>query len=169
MKKLLFPILFLILMIFLVFSVSGCFGAIKMKSLSFYVNDGAILPQYYSESKLELVPNYDDRTLAVAFSQVYPYRTAETAVEDFSTEGIIGGEYFDRYEQIVDFILKYEMPAKSKASLTEVQRVFLVNLENLRGEKYSIETLWEESDSDIETLRAFYLEVKTLLLESAPV
>lgn len=162
MKKLILAFLGILL----VFVAISCWGSPKMKSLTFLVNDGPISPEYYSESVVGIIPNYDDRTLNVTFQQTYPYKTEESEFADFTTSGSIGGEFFDRYEQIVEYVLNYES-VETEPILGA--GVFLVELQNLKGKVYSIETTVGAAIEGMDELNQFYLEVKDLLTEEAPV
>lgn len=75
----------------------------EIASISFRINDGTTLPQFYFESSLNVTPNYKNRTLNVTYSLTYPYRTEETIEEDFSASGDVGGDFFDRYLNVVDY------------------------------------------------------------------
>lgn len=99
-------LLFVVLALFL----SGC-AHYRVASLTFSFDDGAIPPQYYSEGKMEFLPDYESRSLNVNYNLRFPYRTEETPEADFTTQAVIGGIYFDRFEEIVKKLAKDDFAA----------------------------------------------------------
>ncbi len=90
-----------LLMIALTMLLFSCGGQVqKVEYLRLSMNPGTLPPAYYFESDLSFVPDYRLRSLSVYYQIVYPYGD-ETSEEDFYTEGIIGGENFDRFEEIL--------------------------------------------------------------------
>ncbi|MBU1151633.1 hypothetical protein KJ632_02270 [Patescibacteria group bacterium] len=99
----------IVLLIF-VLSLSACslpwFGeGEEIASMEFNFSNGAVSPPYFYEGKLLIEPDYEDRALVLNYQVTYPYRSEETVEEDFSGDGFVGGEFFDRFEEIVvDFV-----------------------------------------------------------------
>ena len=47
--------------------------------------------------------------MTVDYSRTFPYRTNETIEEDVKVEGaVLGGENFDKFSDVVDFVTSYE-------------------------------------------------------------
>lgn len=164
----------LFLSIFAILSVlifSSCFGKpYKVVSFFFYVDDGPVAPQYYSEANMTVTPNYEDRNLSVDFSVRYPNRTEETLENDFSTTGVVGGEFFERFNEITVFVRDYQEPENVESEDILVGGgSFKVTMEDLKGKTYDVETVWSNEDEKFESLRTFYLDVKELLMEEEQV
>ena len=81
--------------VLVIFSLSACLGGgAKVVQMEFNVDDGPVPPQYFSVSKLVVEPNYEESTLSINYSVVYPDRTEETEEEDIQTTSIVGDSYF---------------------------------------------------------------------------
>lgn len=162
MRKLSF--LFLVVAIFI---FSACMKSEKIGSIVFSVDDGPIPPQFYSVEDLQLTPTYEDRTLTVTYKQGFPNRTEETIVQDSEAQGEVGGEFFDRFEELVDFAKDYDQGA-SNSDLGIGFGVFKMSVFNESGELlYEVDSNW--SDDGISTLKDFFLDLKTLLTAEVPV
>lgn len=178
MKKILFSI-------FIVSSAmvfAGCFGgSSRVASLTFTGNDSNRIPlQYYSEIRMEILPNYKERTLNVRYTSVHPKKsevspeelTQNPAEEDVNATGSVGGEYFDRFEEVVEFVREYEVPEGLKEEVIPASSVtFSVKLENLNDKVYEISAGWEEGADkpEFEDMTTLYLDLAKLLTEEEQV
>ncbi|MFH1284446.1 MAG: hypothetical protein ABIH78_02545 [Candidatus Peregrinibacteria bacterium] len=85
--------------------MTGCLrGSEDVASVTFLVNNGMVSPPYYAETSIVLVPDYDSRTLSVNYSVLYPYRSEETDAGDVATDGVVGGEFFDQFENVLNIL-----------------------------------------------------------------
>lgn len=175
----------ILLSIFVVFSVlvlAGCFGSSsKVASLTFTGNDStAIPPQYYSETKMEIFPSYKERTLNVRYTTVHPKKlevsaeelVADPGEDDINATGSVGGEYFDRFEEVVEFVKEYEAPEDLKEETVSGELpTFGVKVESLRGKVYEISNYWEarENDPEFKEMTTLYLDLAKLLTEEEQV
>lgn len=143
----------------------GCAGGDKkISSLSYFTDNGAVSPPYYYESTLVFVPDYELRTLEVDYSVFYPFRTEETESVDIDTEGVIGGDYFDRFEEVVNLFEKGNFDDFKKEGIVGAGR-FDVVLEKEDGSlgKYSFMGVAE--NKNFETVKSFHDDVVTLFTE----
>ncbi len=97
--------LFLLITAFSLFLFSAC-GQVgsdekaEIISLGFNVDEGVDGP-FHSVSDVMVVPDKELRTLQVEYRLTFPDRTEETIELDIQTDGIVGGDYFDRFEEIL--------------------------------------------------------------------
>lgn len=175
----------ILLNIFVVFSVlvlAGCFGnSSRVASLTFTGNDStAIPPQYYSETKMEILPNYKERILSVRYTTVHPRKlevpaeelVADPGEDDINAIGSVGGEYFDRFEEVTEFVKEYEAPEDLKEGTISVgSATFGVKVESLRGKVYEISNYWEarENNPEFREMTTLYLDLAKLLTEEEQV
>lgn len=144
--------------------LSACLGfAPKVQSLKFTLNEGAVAPENYSEAELDLVPDYENRSLGLNYSRVFPNRTSATLDVDVDTDGFVGGEYFDRFEKIVKIINKNEIPENLKEAVSEVDETFSANLRNHDGRVVEIKSFDGFSGEDFQYVQSFYLDLINLL------
>lgn len=106
---LIFPMKKIFLSVFVaVFVVlfSGCyfFGDKEVSSLTFVLRENGVdkAAADYSESYFRLVPDYEFRTLAVDYSVTYPNKSIDGKPDSYESSGVIGADYFDRFQKIVD-------------------------------------------------------------------
>jgi hypothetical protein len=140
----------------------GSYGT-DVAQMEFVVDDGSIPPQYYSVSTLVIEPNYEDKTLSIDYSSVYPDRTEETEEEDVQTSSIVGEAYFDTFQDLSglmkDFDDSYEFDSIDSVGSGN----FSVSISNSKKPLAEIDTLWADDNADVEALRNFYLELVNLL------
>ena len=159
MKKIFFAVLVIVSFL----ALNACSGSSQLKSLTIYVDDGSISPQYYSETTVTLVPDYEARTLEVSYSEIYPTRTEETEEQDFETSGTVGDEYFDRFEIVVDLLDRSEELEITDEDIAGSGN-FKVTAVDLNGKEAEISTYWVVESDEIETMKTYYLDLTTLLV-----
>lgn len=162
-----------LVLILTVFLLLGCswFYLNKVESLEFYANEGSLPPQYYSDITMKIVPDYTNRTLTVDYSRVFPYRTDKTIDEDVKVAGaVLGGENFDKFSDIVDFLVGYEAEEISTedSGVPPVVGggVFTATVNGKKGKIYNVDMSYIADDDVFEDIRAFYLELSKLLTEN---
>jgi hypothetical protein len=152
-----------VLMVMVLFS--GCGGASNIQSLTFNFNDGPIAPQYYSEGSLSIAPDHEMRSLGLNYDKSHPYRTEDTEGEDFSAEGIIGGEFYDRYEQVIIALEKGYLMTGGEQGCVGGDNLNLALVYNSGKEYKSDLYLCGELKEDVMKVRDFYVDVVKLLVE----
>ena len=147
---------------------SGCFGSGgDVLVLNIGSNDGSVPPQFYSEAALMITPIYEDRTLSLEYKLVYPNRTEETLDEDIDAAGIVGGENFDRFEEIVQLIKDSDYSNELSESVGGGN--LTVDLELINGDTRNFDVDWNNDSPGLEEIRTFYFDLNNLLTEEAPV
>jgi hypothetical protein len=107
MKKLLGFVLVGGIALFMLTACSWPWGnAPKIESMKISVNSGALPPEYYTEGTMNIKPDYTLRTVAVDYSSSFPYKKVPADGDNFKGNAIIGGEFFDRFEEIVKILNK---------------------------------------------------------------
>lgn len=153
MKKFLLSIAVLAIVI----TLGGCFGGSKKADkITFTVSNKS------NTSVLELIPDYGKRVIAVT------YNSGEAKKEDISSTGQIGGEYFDRFEKIVDFTIENGESSGLVGGISPNDPVsYFVAVETLGGKFYKVGWfLYDDSVKEFAEFEAFYGDVTTLLTES---
>lgn len=111
----------------------------KVKSMVISYRDGAIVPEEYIESVMEIEPDYELRTIAVNYKMGHPRKQVRTEEDTFSGEAVIGGEYFDRFEELVGFVNEWvEKPTDEEVCVGGYQ--LSVKMSVLNGDVLSLET-----------------------------
>ncbi|MEK7086028.1 MAG: hypothetical protein AAB953_03375 [Patescibacteria group bacterium] len=152
MKKFLLSIVVLAIVI----TLGGCFGGSKKASkVTFTVENKS------EASVLELTPDYEKRTIAATYN-------SGALKEDISSTGQIGGEYFDRFEKIVDFVIKYEKSLDVAWPVIPTDPAsYSVNVEFKDGKSYKVDwLLYDDSVEEFAEFESFYSDVTILLTES---
>lgn len=165
-----------LVLILTAFLIAGCSWLYpnKVELVEFYANDGALPPQYYSDVTMKIVPDYAQRTLTVDYSRIFPYRTGETIEEDVKVEGaVLGGENFDKFSDVVDFLVGYEVK-DAVVEETDVPPVvgggvFTATVNGKKGKVYNADMSYISDDDVFEDVRAFYFELSKLLTENEQV
>lgn len=164
----------LVLVLLSVGVFTGCLngGVDKVSKLEFKLDDGNVPEQYYSEVQMVVIPDYENRTLTVDYSRVFPKRTAETVDEDVNIKSAtIGGENFERFLESVDYVTKLETDAEGE--LNEDKSMFYVEAYVIgNGFPDTVAMNWDaegSTDENLEALKSFYLDIASLLTENEPV
>lgn len=162
-----------LILILTAFLLAGCSWLYpnKVESLEFYANDGSLPPQYYSDITMKIVPDYANRTLTVDYSRIFPYRTDKTIEEDVKVAGaVLGGENFDEFSDIVDFLVGYEVEevAAENSDVPPVVGggVFTATVNGRKGKVYNVDMSYISDDDVFEEIRTFYLDIAKLLTEN---
>ncbi len=152
MKKFLLSIVVLAIVI----TLGGCFGGAKKASKVTFIIAGKS-----GTSVLELTPDYGKRTIAATYNSGAPK-------EDIASAGQIGGEYFDRFGEIVDFAVKYEKSLDVAWPVIPTDPAsYSVNVEFKDGKSYKVDwVLYDDSVDEFAEFEAFYIDVTNLLTES---
>jgi len=79
-------------------------SSFKISSMKISYNSGALPPDYYEEGVITIVPDYELRTIAIDYVMDRPFKQNKTAEDSFSGDAVIGGEYFDRFEDVVEIV-----------------------------------------------------------------
>ncbi len=154
MKK---RILFLSFLFLFVFSACTFFNNSKedVSYLRFSVKDDASNGTQSQEVQISFQPDYELRTMSVKYSLIFPYKTDVTENSDISNEGVIGGEFFDRFEKILD-ATKKDIWNKQKDSTAPT---FIISVEKENGEIKDYDLYAVEDEEVFKTIEQFYLDV----------
>jgi hypothetical protein len=79
-------------------------SSLKVSSVTISYDSGPVSPEYYEEGTMSIVPDYELRTIAVNYVMDRPFKQNKTEEDSFNTEAVVGGEYFDRFEGIIEII-----------------------------------------------------------------
>ncbi len=139
--------------LFLVFAIlfSGCmggYGAEKVTSLSFELVDGDSTASDYSQTNIVLAPDYELRNLAVDYGHVFPNRTEETVQLDVDTEGMLGGDFFDQFEEVMVVVMDKDFKAE------EGEVVLMVI--DMEGKETRYAFNWGDEIAGLDTIQQFY-------------
>lgn len=101
MRKTLFLILALVSLGLLTACNLPWKSAENVKVLTFYYTDGGdVQSDAYSEALLVFTPDYALRTLGVKYSSSHPKKKVQLPGDSYAGSGVVGGEFFDRFEEI---------------------------------------------------------------------
>jgi hypothetical protein len=146
MKKL----IFIGIALLLTFSFAAC-------KVLFWDFDKSVseLVFYYTEANLKIVPDYQIRSLSIEY---------ETEGNDaIKTDGIVGGEYFDRFEGVVE-ILDSDSLETNGTCVGDYNLSYTMT--NVSGNEYNEKLhLCDDYSEDVEFVRDFYLDTVKLLVE----
>jgi len=137
---------FLVLLLVSVFSLSACFQKkFDVASVTIYFD---------AEGVMVVEPDMEARTLGVVF---------EEGAEEM--EGMVGGEFYDRFEEILRQLEKYEKDYVGAEAVPN--STLVVSWVKSSGQNYQ---KGDFLDSDeVESFGSFYDDVAELLTEEAPV
>lgn len=156
MKKFLFLSVILLMPIFL----WGCFSKeATVAKVTMYVSDQT------ANATVEIVPDYQKRTLDLTYKK----NDLAAKKDEVATTGQVGGEYFDRFEKLVKFVVEKSRTVSADAKADENQGVFKIVVEKSDKEASRLETYWNDPTEGLEEMRTFYLDVTTMLTESEQV
>lgn len=72
----------------------------KIEKMEMAYKSGPISPEYYEESVVVFSPDYDTRTLSLTYLVDKPFKAEKDPLDFFEGEGVIGGEYFDKFLEV---------------------------------------------------------------------
>ena len=138
----------------------------RVESIIFHVDEGSVPPEFYKEVDFVVIPNYDDRTLELNYSLIYPNRTEATEGKDITSEGEVGGENFDDFEEIVKVLDGTKSDSPSEKSFGG--GILVIDMK--RADKtVHIETGWNDDLPQLPEIQEFYLGLINMLTEDVQV
>ncbi len=140
----------------LVLSFSGCFGSgdgLEINSLSFAVIDSTDSGVDSPETIVTFEPDYDLRNLAVQYVHVFPEGESGELPPNVSTEGMMGGDVFDRFEEVVALLTSDDFFIREKGAPIKVTLV------DGAGTEWPNEFSWGSEYEGLDLLQAFYTDV----------
>lgn len=149
---------YLLLTVLVTLGLSGCFGSkrdVAKFSMTMSDQEGTVV--------LSFVPDYDKRTLAVDYKK----DNVDKKQQSLATVGQIGGENFDKFEDLVKVVRKYKM--KDGVIVDENKPNFVVTVEGKDQTNVGIKTGIEDPDKEVEKLMDFYYDIVELLTGSTHV
>lgn len=130
-----------------------------MAKVTMYVSDQT------ANAELKMVPDYKKRTLELTYKK----DDLQSKKDEVATTGQVGGEYFDRFEKVAQFVAEKSKAVSDDVKTDKNQGVFKIVVEKSDNEASQFETYWNDSLTGLEEVRTFYLDVTTLLTESEQV
>jgi hypothetical protein len=131
-------------------------------SLKFLVSDESAPEGYYAEAVLSFVPDYELRTVSVNYTLDFPSDEGELPdSRNIDSEGVIGGEYFERFERIISAL----DPEVVGVNTSDSAENFTVVLEKKNGVLEEYDLAFVDDESLIELLSVYYLDVVELFTE----
>jgi|GEM_PF-1688281 len=152
MKKILYSFLTLLMLV----GLTACFGARDVASFSMTFKDQS------GVATLNLTPDYSKRTFAVDYKKDFSDKKQKSA----AFTGQMGGEYFDRFEEMTKYVKSYKVPTDSSVVKDELS--FKAMVENADKTVQSMEVSPNDA-KNIGGLKAFYDDILKLLTVTAPV
>lgn len=159
MKKLVFIVLVIVLGLF-----TACSNRSDVALMHLYVDEGPDVPRYmFSETNLDFVPDYTKRNLSVKYARVFPQRTDQTDSEDVLTDGVLGGEFFDKFVKLVDrFEKPYDILSDSEVDGGSNLKV---RIETNDGKAKEYDIRLAKDDADFSLVNSFYTDVMALFTQ----
>ena len=145
-----------ILSFVLVLSFSGCFGSgdsMEISSLSFAVVDNTDSETDSPEIVLTFEPDYDLRNLSVHYVHSFPEGENVDLQPNVSSEGMMGGDVFDRFEEVVELLTSDDFFVREKGAPVKVTLVDSV------GTQWPNEFSWGSDYEGLDLLQAFYTDI----------
>lgn len=99
----------------------------------------------------QLVPNYNERTIKIIYSDA----------QEFQSEGLVGGEYFDRFEQLIDLARDKDLKVLNTAG----NEKFYLDVNYMKGKENFV--LFE--GQKLEFAKDFYDDLYELMTIEEPV
>ncbi len=116
---------------------SGCSPAQKVTTLTFSIG----------ETVLVVTPDYEKRELEVSYSD----KEAE------ASQGAVAGEYFDRFDDVVEWLYKKEIVSNEKGTV----KISTVSSEGAK----EVMIDWNDNVKGIDYAQAFYTDLTNLFSE----
>lgn len=137
-------------------------GYLSVTKLSFHATSGALPPDYYWESDLNLTPDFTVRTFSIKYVKNFPYKkpAPETTVP---AEGTVGGEFFDRLENILTITKNYK--ALENPQPLVGAGVLTISIETRDGKKNEYQFTPALTPQSYDTVNSFYADVTSLFIE----
>ncbi len=115
----------------------GCSPAQKVTTLTFAID----------ETVLVVTPDYEKRELEVSYAD----KEAE------ASQGAVAGEYFDRFDDVVKWLYKKEIPVNEKGEVK-------ISTVSADGDKQVVVD-WNDDIKGIDKAQAFYTDLTNLFSE----
>ncbi|MFA6305753.1 MAG: hypothetical protein WC651_03420 [Candidatus Gracilibacteria bacterium] len=165
MKKIIYS---LILVSIFCLAYAGCsfFGTevSDIVSAEFYIDDGNIPDDYFSVSTLKLTPGLDDRTLSLDYMRSYPKATGSAKIQnpDVKNNGIVGGEFYDRFEETVDLVLKGDLKSSEAYDSSSGVGKFVVTLNSKDGKSQKYDYSLIQNDIEFDSVKSLFTDLTNL-------
>jgi hypothetical protein len=106
----------------------------KISSMEIAYNSGSVPPEVYQEAIMDITPDYELRTISVNYKRDYPLKTEKLQEDVFKGDAVIGGEYFDRFED-VEKLVGEQVVTENEPCLGGYE--YFVTVKTLAGEEFS--------------------------------
>jgi len=164
MKKIIYSLI-LVAIFGLVYTGCSVFNvkASDVVSAQFYVDDGNIPADYFSVSNLKLTPSVNDRTLSLDYSRSYPKASGSAKIQnpDVKNNGVVGGEFFDRFDEITSLILEGKLKSAAYDPSTGVGKFEVtLNFKNGKSQKYDYSMI--QNDTGFDSVKSLFTDLTNL-------
>lgn len=124
-------------------------------------NNGTVAPEFYEESSMSVKPDYELRTISVDYTMIRPIKEIKTAEDTFKGDAVIGGEYFDEFDEVVKVINAADGPGEKEPCLGAPD--VSVTLKKLGGDDMTVVVGGCGKDDGRELVEKFHTNVVDLL------
>lgn len=139
-------------------------NASDVVSIEFYVDDGKIPDDYFSVSNLKLTPSLNERTLSLDYGRTYPKASGSAKAQnpDAKNSGVVGGEFYDRFEEITALVLDGKLKsADSYDPSTGVGKFDVtLNFKNGKSQKYDYSMI--QNDVQFDAVKSLFVDLTNL-------
>ncbi len=144
----------------------GCSSKQNVASLSLAVNDGVVANQVeQSGVELKIIPNYEKRELNVSYR-----KSGQADPGPATSNGVVGGDYFDRFLVIADYVSSGELDAYVDKNFTgEGKGALSIVSVAENGVIVRFKVSPNQEGAVLENFRSLYLDLVNLLTESVQV
>jgi len=118
----------IVFIVFILFGAVACRGEDKVEVGSLSV----LIP---GEASIEVVPNYDERTLDVKYRDL---------VSTFDNEGEIAGDFFDRFELLTESLSKREDAGEGEVLVQMDEKVFHYQGDGESGDESQMKVYFDD-------------------------
>lgn len=135
---------------------------LNVTKLSFHATSGALPPDYYWESDLDLSPDFTVRTFSIKYVKNFPYKKPAPKAM-VPAEGTVGGEFFDRFENILTMVKDYKAVENAEPLLGA--GALTLKVETRNGAKKEYQFARALTPESFDAVNSFYTDVTSLFIE----
>jgi hypothetical protein len=163
MKKWIYFVLVVIvgLAVFVLLSWSFGNGSV-VNTLEIAYSSGPLPPEYYNKADMTIKPDYALRTISVDYVSEGPYEDGSIDGNSFKGSATMGGEYFDRFEEVVEVLSQRVEDSKSNDCDGGSSLGILARGLNGKDDAFLITSCLQAGDP-ARIVKPFYDDVVTLL------
>lgn len=115
------------------------------------ISDGPF--ELRNETMIKIEPDYDLRSLSVVYKKDYKNHDGDISYDDVEAEGVLGGNFFDRFEKIITVFADPDFDQKTFAVSTGFDVTILPLIDG--EEERTIMMMFDDED----LVREFFLDI----------